>query len=265
MKTGLAQGIWALKLARESGAPLPTVTFLFNGDEEIGSLSSRPVIEEAAQKADVTLVLEPTAHGAVKTARKGTGIFQVTATGVEAHAGSRRRTGRARSPRCRSSWSPRRRSPRPSRAPRSTPGSSGWFGHQRRRRAGHRRRRHPRRQPGRTGPCRRRTGRHRGQRPGVRIEIDHGWNRPPMTLNAASAPLLDLAREVAREQGRESCPTPPSAAPATPTSSPRSACRCCAAWARSGRRPRPGRVRLPRHAWPPRRPWSRACSARLAG
>jgi glutamate carboxypeptidase len=39
------------------------------------------------QRSDVTLVLEPTAHGAVKTARKGSGIFKVTATGVEAHAG----------------------------------------------------------------------------------------------------------------------------------------------------------------------------------
>lgn len=44
-------------------------------------------IEETAKKADTTLVLEPTAHGAVKTARKGTGIFKVTATGVESHAG----------------------------------------------------------------------------------------------------------------------------------------------------------------------------------
>ncbi|WP_329446796.1 M20/M25/M40 family metallo-hydrolase [Streptomyces canus] len=39
--------------------------------------------------------------------------------------------------------------------------------------------------------------------PRVRIKVDHAWNRPPMTLNAASAPLLDLAREVAREQGRQ--------------------------------------------------------------
>jgi glutamate carboxypeptidase len=42
--------------------------------------------------------------------------------------------------------------------------------------------------------------------PRVRIEIEHAWNRPPMTLNAASAPLLDLAREVAREQGRGGLP-----------------------------------------------------------
>jgi glutamate carboxypeptidase len=39
--------------------------------------------------------------------------------------------------------------------------------------------------------------------PRVRIEVDHAWNRPPITLNAASAPLLALAREVSAEQGRE--------------------------------------------------------------
>ncbi|CEA08832.1 Carboxypeptidase G2 precursor [Arthrobacter saudimassiliensis] len=87
MKTGLAQGIWALKLLREASLPMPTVTFLFNGDEEIGSVASRPLIEKAAQDADAVLVLEATADGAVKTGRKGVGIFTVRATGVEAHAG----------------------------------------------------------------------------------------------------------------------------------------------------------------------------------
>ena len=42
--------------------------------------------------------------------------------------------------------------------------------------------------------------------PRVRIEIEHVWNRPPMTLNAADDRLLDLAREVAREQGRDGLP-----------------------------------------------------------
>lgn len=87
MKTGLVQGLWALKLLRESGAATPTVTYLFNGDEEIGSLSSRPHIEAAARQADAVLVLEPTSGGAVKTGRKGIGIFRMTATGIEAHAG----------------------------------------------------------------------------------------------------------------------------------------------------------------------------------
>ncbi len=87
MKAGLVQGIWALRLLRESGLAVPTVTFCLNGDEEIGSLSSRPVIEEVGAAADATLVLEPAADGAVKTGRKGIGIFDVTCHGVESHAG----------------------------------------------------------------------------------------------------------------------------------------------------------------------------------
>ena len=87
MKTGLVQGIWALKLLRDAGAPCPTVTFLINGDEEIGSVFSRSLIEKAAVEADAVLVLEASADGAVKTGRKGVGIFTVRATGVEAHAG----------------------------------------------------------------------------------------------------------------------------------------------------------------------------------
>lgn len=87
MKTGLVQGVWALRLLREAGRETPTVTYLFNGDEEIGSLSSRPHIEAAARDADAVLVLEPTSGGAVKTGRKGIGIFHMAATGIEAHAG----------------------------------------------------------------------------------------------------------------------------------------------------------------------------------
>ncbi|MFD2439837.1 M20/M25/M40 family metallo-hydrolase [Paracoccus kondratievae] len=87
MKTGVVQGIWALRLARESGLQVPTVTFLFNGDEEIGSLASRKVIENVTAPLDATLVLEPSHHGAVKTERKGVGLFKVIATGVESHAG----------------------------------------------------------------------------------------------------------------------------------------------------------------------------------
>ncbi|MFI1484514.1 M20 family metallopeptidase [Streptomyces sp. NPDC020747] len=207
MKTGLAQGIWALKLARESGAPVPTVTFLFNGDEEIGSLSSRPVIEEVAQKADVTLVLEPTAHGAVKTARKGTGIFQVTATGVEAHAGLAPQDGASAITALSEFVVAAAKVAAPDRG---TTINTGLFkgGSAINVVAGQA-----------TAGVDIRVGSEAEQArvdaeldaievsdPRVRIDIDHAWNRPPMTLNAASAPLLDLAREVAREQGRASLP-----------------------------------------------------------
>ncbi|MEV1078821.1 M20 family metallopeptidase [Streptomyces sp. NPDC050211] len=209
MKTGLAQGIWALKLARESGAPapVPTVTFLFNGDEEIGSLSSRPVIEEIAQKADVTLVLEPTAHGAVKTARKGSGIFKVTATGVEAHAGLAPQDGASAI----TALSEFVLAAAAVAAPgRGTTINTGLIsgGSATNVVAGQA-----------TASIDIRVSSEAEQArvdaefdaikvsdPRVRIDIDHAWNRPPMTLNAASAPLLDLAREVARAQGRDDLP-----------------------------------------------------------
>ncbi|MEV0995423.1 M20 family metallopeptidase [Nonomuraea sp. NPDC050202] len=87
MKTGLVQSIWALRGLRELGLPHPGVRFLFNGDEEIGSPASREHIEAASEDALATLVFEASMDGALKTARKGVGLFNVTVTGVEAHAG----------------------------------------------------------------------------------------------------------------------------------------------------------------------------------
>lgn len=87
MKAGLVQAVWALRGLRTAGLPCPPVRLVLNGDEEIGSPSSRPVIEEACRDAAAVLVFEASADGAVKTARKGVGLFDVTLTGVEAHAG----------------------------------------------------------------------------------------------------------------------------------------------------------------------------------
>ncbi|MDA2810130.1 M20 family metallopeptidase [Nocardiopsis sp. RSe5-2] len=87
MKAGIVQGVWAVKHLRALGLPVPSVRFLLNGDEEVGSPASRPHIERAGRAADVTLVLEPSREGRVKTGRKGMGLFNVTATGIESHAG----------------------------------------------------------------------------------------------------------------------------------------------------------------------------------
>ncbi|MBF8192765.1 M20 family metallopeptidase [Nonomuraea sp. K274] len=87
MKTGLVQSIWALRGLRELGLPHPSVRFLFNGDEEVGSPASRGHIEAAGADALATLVFEASFDGALKTARKGVGLFNVRVTGVEAHAG----------------------------------------------------------------------------------------------------------------------------------------------------------------------------------
>lgn len=87
MKSGLVQSVWALRGLRELGLPHPGVRFLFNGDEEIGSLFSRERIEAASAGALACLVFEASLHGRLKTVRKGVGVFDVTVTGVEAHAG----------------------------------------------------------------------------------------------------------------------------------------------------------------------------------
>lgn len=87
MKCGLVQGFWAVRALREvAGAERPIV-FLCNSDEELGSPSSRALIEQEAQAAAVALVLEPSLDGALKTARKGAGRFRITVKGRPAHAG----------------------------------------------------------------------------------------------------------------------------------------------------------------------------------
>lgn len=87
MKAGIIQALWALRALDENGLARPPVRILFNGDEEVGSPASRPVIERACADAAAVLVFEPSAGGAIKTARKGVGIYQLHLDGIEAHAG----------------------------------------------------------------------------------------------------------------------------------------------------------------------------------
>lgn len=87
MKAGLVQALWAIRIAKQAGLALPRIRFVLNGDEEIGSPTSRPVIEEAAKGFDAALVFEASAEGKVKTSRKGVGLFDVVVHGVEGHAG----------------------------------------------------------------------------------------------------------------------------------------------------------------------------------
>ncbi|MER6980378.1 M20/M25/M40 family metallo-hydrolase, partial [Streptomyces carpinensis] len=88
MKAGLVQGVWALHALDTLGRPRPPVRLLLNGDEEIGSPASRQIIEQEAPGCRACLVLEPSAAGGdLKVARKGVADFDITATGIEAHAG----------------------------------------------------------------------------------------------------------------------------------------------------------------------------------
>lgn len=87
MKAGLVQLVWAMRALSEAGVARPSCTVLLNGDEEIGSPGSSEVIVEEARRSRAALVFEASADGAIKTARKGVGLFTVTVHGSEAHAG----------------------------------------------------------------------------------------------------------------------------------------------------------------------------------
>lgn len=88
MKGGIAIGIAALRALRGAGTAHPPVTMLWTADEEIGSGTSRAAIESEARTARAVLVLEPSLPGgALKTARKGCGQYDLLVYGVAAHAG----------------------------------------------------------------------------------------------------------------------------------------------------------------------------------
>jgi glutamate carboxypeptidase len=85
MKAGVVQGWAALALTGvgdESG-----VGMLLTTDEETGSLASRGLIAASIAAAEAVLVLEPSADGALKTARKGTSWYTLEVAGRAAHAG----------------------------------------------------------------------------------------------------------------------------------------------------------------------------------
>ena len=88
MKAGIAIMLFAVDALRERTDALPRdVIVSLNGDEEVGSPSSRSCTEALARRSAAVLVLEPAQATAVKTARKGIGTFSITVRGVAAHSG----------------------------------------------------------------------------------------------------------------------------------------------------------------------------------
>ncbi len=72
------------------------VTQLYVSDEEIGSPTSRALIEAEGRKAKYVLVTEPARDGGkIVTGRKGVARFEVFVKGVPAHAGTRPEDGRS--------------------------------------------------------------------------------------------------------------------------------------------------------------------------
>lgn len=90
MKSGIALMLHAIAAMKDWQGQLPrAVTVLLVSDEEVGSDSSRALTESLAKNSAAVFVLEPSfgLEGAVKTARKGVGDYQIKVTGKAAHAG----------------------------------------------------------------------------------------------------------------------------------------------------------------------------------
>lgn len=94
MKGGLVICLFVVSALRDLGlTPAHRLVFLFNSDEEVGSLTSRPYIEAEAQRSDAAFVLEPSREDALVTWRKGVGRFNLEVGGVAAHSGAAHERG----------------------------------------------------------------------------------------------------------------------------------------------------------------------------
>jgi len=90
MKAGIVQALFAFEALQELKLPVvQNVVFLWTSDEEIGSESSREIIEAEARRSDAVFVLEPSLgkSGLLKTSRKGVGEAELIIHGRAAHAG----------------------------------------------------------------------------------------------------------------------------------------------------------------------------------
>ena len=97
MKGGAFLAFHAFReMARLGSGGTLAVTQLYVSDEEVGSPTSRAIIEREARNAKYVLVTEPAREGGrIVTARKGTARFEVRVKGRPAHSGSRHQDGRS--------------------------------------------------------------------------------------------------------------------------------------------------------------------------
>jgi glutamate carboxypeptidase len=97
MKGGAFLAFHAFReMARLGSGGTLSVTHLYVSDEEVGSPTSRAIIEREARQAKYVLVTEPAREGGrIVTARKGTARFEVHVRGRPAHSGSRHQDGRS--------------------------------------------------------------------------------------------------------------------------------------------------------------------------
>ncbi|MFC4353028.1 M20/M25/M40 family metallo-hydrolase [Fodinicurvata halophila] len=96
MKGGLYLAVHALRqVLRDGGRPKLPVTVMVIPDEEVGTPSSRPLIEAEARRHRHVLVPEPSREGKLVTGRHAFLRFLLRCHGRPAHAGADNRAGRS--------------------------------------------------------------------------------------------------------------------------------------------------------------------------
>ncbi len=95
MKASVAMMVTAIDIIQALEIQARPIVWLINTDEEIGSPASRPHIEDLARASDYVLCLEPPVppDDALKTERKGVGMFTMQITGKATHAGADHESG----------------------------------------------------------------------------------------------------------------------------------------------------------------------------
>ncbi len=95
MKASIAIALTVILALRQAQRlPGGRLALLCTSDEETGSHTSRPLIENLAREYPLALCLEPSLPGgALKTSRKGVGMFELTVRGRAAHAGANPESG----------------------------------------------------------------------------------------------------------------------------------------------------------------------------
>jgi glutamate carboxypeptidase len=90
MKAGIVQSLFALNALQQTNTRVEKqIVFLWTSDEEVGSQSSRELLEAEARRSDAVFVMEPSLgpKGLLKTARKGVGEAELIVHGKASHAG----------------------------------------------------------------------------------------------------------------------------------------------------------------------------------
>src|SRR5258708_15390931 len=86
MKANIVLMLEALRFFAETQMrPARPITILLSCDEEVGSLSGRPLVEREAANAEACFVFEPSLDGKVKTGRKGTGMYTLLPHRIPPH------------------------------------------------------------------------------------------------------------------------------------------------------------------------------------